>query len=639
MLTLVLLTQMRTGKQEAPRNSAITKIEMNRLFAIIISLVGLAVVSCSTEEIPAGVADGPVTVGFRVDGTATRTQINDDGRSTSWQKGDQIALWALNGDQGFTLANHTFKIYARQTGNAEAYFTSTLPQAMPEGRYTYYATYPPPTSVDGTQATFAIPAAQDGAVGGGADIMIAAPAEASQLGPLESDPDLSVTMRHKLHVLRFYIPEGMNTLGEPVERIVLTMPQQVSGNATADITDPNADMTLSEGGNTIELLLANPIDASTAKDYQYACAAIFPSTEYGSDDVMQVSLYSEHFAASVDGILLAGRTFAAGHVTPVPLRPKLMEFQNKIRFTLGTNNLGEDVQTITLTAPEGISWSEEGSNVLTIDATRIYDNGYFDLDFNTYVSSQMYEALANQPVTVHFESENAIVASDIIMPDTKAAGTSATVTLDVPYLLFENFDSAPDFSNRGDDGDSGKSHTADPITGLTLDGWTGNQVKVHSGRMRLKNRREYAASFFGLDSYGNYRGRANSPALGIKEGHTVKIQVQFTYGGATENSIFPPLISFGYTNNPAALDGLYEVYVAGQKTTSGGSTIDSQMMTSEDPGTNFGWTSELRSAQFNIEGCGSLTRLSWEANASGKKTDTYCNQWVYIDDIKVQIVK
>lgn len=630
---------MQTGKQKAHGNRAVAKREMNRLFATIISLVCLTAVSCSTEKIPTDVEQGPVTVAFRADNAVTRTQINGDGHSTSWQKGDRIALWARNGAQEFTLANQTFSIFYRESGNTQAYFTSTLPQAMPEGRYTYYAAYPLPESVEGTQATFAIPGVQDGRVGGGADIMVAVPAEASQLGPLEADPDLSLTMRHKLHVLRFYIPEGYNTLGEPVERIVVTMPQNISGKATTDITDAGAAMTLAEGSNTVELQLATPIDASTADGYQYACAAIFPSEQYGPDDVMHVALYSEHYAASVDNILLAGRTFAAGHVTPVPLRPVLMQFQNKIRFTLGTNNLGEDVQTITLTAPEGVNWSEEGSNVLTIDAARIYDSGYFDLDFNTYASVQLYEALANQRVTVQFESENAIVTSEIVMPDTKAAGTSAGVTLDVPYLIFENFDSAPYFSNRGDDGNSEKSEKAEAITGLTLEGWTGNQVIVTNGRMRLKNRREYAASFLGLDSYGNYRGRANTPALGIKEGHSVKVQVEFTYGGSTENSVFPPLISFGYTDNAAALDGFYEVYVGGSQTSSGGSAIDNQLMTSEDPGTNYGWSTELKSAQFSIEGCNSQTRLSWEVNASGKKTNTYCNQWLYIDDIKVKIVK
>ena len=269
---------------------------MHRLFVFAISL--------AISLLPHPDA-GPVTVGFRVGGEQTRTQINDDGRSTSWSKDDRIALWARNEASEFTLNAQPFDIYYRSVNNAGAYFTSTLPQAMAEGRYTYYAAYPLPESLDGTKATFTIPSIQDGRVGNGADIMVATPAEASQLGPLENNPDLSLTMQHMLHVLRFYIPEGDNVLGEPVERIVITMPQQVAGRATADITAPDGGMTLAEGGNTVELNLTEPLDASTAAEYAYACAAIFPSTQYGADDVMQVSLYSQNYAATVDDILLA----------------------------------------------------------------------------------------------------------------------------------------------------------------------------------------------------------------------------------------------------------------------------------------------------------------------------------------------
>ena len=72
---------------------------------------------------------------------------------------------------------------------------------------------------------------------------------------------------------------------------------------------------------------------------------------------------------------------------------------------------------------------------------------------------------------------------------------------------------------------------------------------------------------------------------------------------------------------------------------SGGSRIDTELMSAEDPGTNATWTSDMKNAQFDIENCNSQTRFSWEVNGSGKKTNTYCNQWLYIDNIRVQIVK
>lgn len=634
---------MQTGKQKAHGNRAVAKREMNRLFATIISLVCLTAASCSTEKIPTDVEQGPVTVAFRADNAVTRTQINGDGHSTSWQKGDRIALWARNGAQEFTLANQTFSIFYRESGNTQAYFTSTLPQAMPEGRYTYYAAYPLPESVVGTQATFTIPGVQDGRVGGGADIMVAVPAEASQLGPLEADPDLSLTMCHKLHVLRFYIPEGHNTLGEPVERIVVTMPQNISGKATTDITDAGAAMTLTEGSNTVELQLATPIDASTAEDYLYACAAIFPSEQYGPDDVMHVALYSEHYAASVDNILLAGRTFAAGHVTPVPLRPVLMQFQNKIRFTLGTNNLGEDVQTITLTAPEGVKWSEEGSNVLTIDAARIYDSGYFDLDFNTYASVQLYEALANQGVTVQFESENAIVTSEIVMPDTQTVGSSATVTLNIPYLYYEDFTSAEQSSNYNDDNSLGNSSSGDnTAVDLSIYGWPREWTGARCGLSATKAIRVCCRSEKALGWPGTYNGRIDSPTMSaLKAGKNIKVHISFSYSfnrNGSKSSSFQHYLAFGHHNTAGPINASSGV---GSWFTDPllGYTIDANLASDLTGELTGDFDNISMTADYTVEQCSSSTRFAWEAYIKTASPDGYYNNWVYIDNIKVQIVK
>ena len=206
-------------------------------------------------------------------------------------------------------------------------------------------------------------------------------------------------------------------------------------------------------------------------------------------------------------------------------------------------------------------------------------------------------------MTVQFESENAIVTSEIVMPDTKAAGTSAGVTLDVPYLIFENFDSAPYFSNRGDDGNSEKIRKRQkPQRALRsrLNPQPGDSDQRQG--MRLKNRREYAASFLSLDSYGNYRGRGQYPGTRNQGGSFGKGSGRVHVRRLDREQRLPPLISFGYTDNAAALDGFYEVYVGGSQTSSGGSAIDNQLMTSEDPGTNYGWSTELKSAQFSIEG-------------------------------------
>lgn len=630
---------MQTEKQAVRRNSTIKHMQMYRLFVFAISLALTLLASCTAKDTLPHPDAGPVTVGFRVGGEQTRTQINDDGRSTSWSKDDRIALWARNEASEFTLNAQPFDIYYRSVNNAGAYFTSTLPQAMAEGRYTYYAAYPLPESLDGTKATFTISAVQDGRVGSGTDIMIATPAEASQLGPLENGPDLSLTMQHMLHVLRFYIPEGDNVLGEPVERIVLTMPQQIAGRATADITAPDGGMTLAEGGNTVELNLTEPLDASTAAEYAYACAAIFPSTQYGADDVMQVSLYSKNYAATVDDILLAGRTFAAGHVTPVPLHPVLKEYQNKIRFTIAANNLGEEVKTITLTAPDGVKWSQTGNNVLTVDASRLNSGGYYDLNFDTTEAIALYEALANQPVAVQFESENAIVASNITMPDTKAVGTSAEVALTVPYLYYEDFSTTSQSSNYHDN--SGLSITdrgggdATELSGCGWpQGWTGSRCGLEAGKaVRVSCRAE---SFIVSAAYD---GRIDSPTMSaIKAGCNVKIRVQFDYSfnrESNKSSNLQHFLAFGYHNTEGAIR-------TDNQQSNPNYTIDANIASGLSGELNGSYDNINKSADYTVDGCTSTTRFVWESYITSfdqLSFNSYYNNWVYIDNIRVQIVK
>lgn len=598
---------------------------MYRLFVFAISLALTLLASCTAKDTLPHPDAGPVTVGFRVGGEQTRTQINDDGRSTSWSKDDRIALWARNEASEFTLNAQPFDIYYRSVNNAGAYFTSTLPQAMAEGRYTYYAAYPLPESLDGTKATFTIPAVQDGRVGSGADIMIATPAEASQLGPLENNPDLSLTMQHMLHVLRFYIPEGDNVLGEPVERIVLTMPQQIAGRATADITDPDGGMTLAEGGNTVELNLTEPLDASTAAEYAYACAAIFPSTQYGADDVMQVSLYSKNYAATVDDILLAGRTFATGHVTPVPLKPTQTHDRPKMRFRIAANNLGEDVQKITLTAPDDMTWNlsvlvpdgftyEKGDNDITIFASKnntIGADDYFELVLYDKVD---LNALEGKTITATYESQNAIVNEKVAIPADAATSDVVMINLNVPYLLQENFDNAADYAP--DWGNTGNP-TAVWLDDYGLNGWSGSRVTLHAGLCSQVSIRH--------ETIAQYPGRLDTPLLPLKEGAAVKVRVTFNAQRSNEYVY----LTCGMVEG----NGLLQGNDGANSTTTITPSLNESASASNIPATDY---------TFEVNGATANNRISWvvERNYSFTGNGWISRTWhTYIDNIRVQIVK
>ena len=616
---------MQTEKQAVRRNSTIKHMQMHRLFVFAISLAISLLVSCTAKDTLPYPDAGPVTVGFRVGGEQTRTQINDDGRSTSWSKDDRIALWARNEASEFTLSAQPFQIYYRGVNGSEAYFSSTLPQAMAEGRYTYYATYPQPESLDGTKATFTIPSIQDGRVGNGADIMVATPAEASQLGPLENNPDLSLTMQHMLHVLRFYIPEGDNVLGEPVERIVITMPQQVAGRATADITASDGGMTLAEGGNTVELNLTEPLDASTAAKYAYACASIFPSTQYGADDVMQVSLYSKNYAATVDDILLAGRTFAAGHVTPVPLKPTQTHDRPKMRFRIAANNLGEDVQKITLTAPDDMTWNlsvlvpdgftyEKGDNDITISASKnntIGADDYFELVLYDKVD---LNALEGKTITATYESQNAIVNEKVAIPADAATSDVVMINLNVPYLLQENFDNAADYAP--DWGNTGNP-TAVWLDDYGLNGWSGSRVTLHAGLCSQVSIRHEAIA--------QYPGRLDTPLLPLKEGAAVKVRVTFNAQRSNEYVY----LTCGMVEG----NGLLQGNDGANSTTTITPSLNESASASNIPATDY---------TFEVNGATANNRISWvvERNYSFTGNGWISRTWhTYIDNIRVQIVK
>ena len=190
----------------------------------------------------------PYAIGFWVGGGVsgdTRTAINEDGQSISWEQGDKVALWALQGSS-YTFQNQPFGLWFRTTDNSQAFFASTHVSSMPEGEYTYYACYPTPVSNNGTTATFTIPSIQDGKMSGGADIMVAqgdGPALEKLYNPEAGDylidDGLSLNMRHLIHALRFYVPQAQWGFpeNETVERIIFTMPSSaVAATGTKELS-------------------------------------------------------------------------------------------------------------------------------------------------------------------------------------------------------------------------------------------------------------------------------------------------------------------------------------------------------------------------------------------------------------------
>lgn len=646
-----------------------TDMQFKKYITLLAS--ALLLFACAKEEFdtPTSTPDGPVTVGFWVGrgdtrtetpnagfemdaplgAETTRTQINNDGISTSWSKDDKIALWATNNANPNFLSAKPFHIYYRDSFLGEnteatpynnyAMFTTTLESPMPEGEYTYYATYPTPKSTSDTSASFTLASSQDGLMGNGAAIMVAEPATYHQLqkvldvpGDQEIDDDhLSLVMKHKTHALRFYAKStkwGFND-GEKIERIIVIMPQNIAGDVTFNYTNATAQMATSNAVNKIELNLVNPIGASASESaIEHAVAAILPQNAFGSTDQMEIRVFTDKQAVQ-NFISLSGRgEMAAGHITPVAMDCSTPLSNYKIRFTIGTNNLGEDVNTITLTAPAGTLWSANGSSVLTIDAKNTINKvGYYDLAFDRFdgASVAAYNNLNDKTITATYDSDHATVSNSFTINTSDSTYTNVALT--VPYLFYEDFNGfAADDSHWYGRLDNNKKENS----ASWINGWSGNQWRTDGSNMGL---RSYVGSYGALAITDCYYGRLDSPALPLKQGKRVTLRLTFdvTMSTKAENGI--PECIYGYSTSTDAKVGGYTA------STALGST---HTKNSPEYSIGSGTDNGTYNSTFTISSTPSTVRLAWLTGITykGQTVETITAQWfnMYLDNIKVSIV-
>lgn len=628
----------------------------------LILTLSLLVLACGKESFNTPAASGPVTVGFVVGGADTRTTINDDGISTSWEKGDRIALWATSSDGSATLSEQEFSIYYRD--GSLAMFTATLPP-MAEGTYNYWATYPMPKTVNGTKATFNLPGTQDGSMSGGAAIMVAQPAQGPQLRKVTDipkyseiyDEHLSLKMKHATHALRFFAPSnkwGFND-GEKIERIKFTMPQGVAGDLTLDYTDPDAATTTANTSNTIVLNLTKPIGASaSASAMEHACAAILPTAAFAAGDAISMKIYSKTQIVE-QAISLAGRgAMQAGHITPVALDCSSPVEQPKIAFRIKTNNLGEQPYRITLTSKDtNTKWLITDDHIYeyyTGSATStIADGKGFDIHYD----EETLASISGQSVTVTYESESAIVTNAITMP-AMTAGNNYSVELTVPYLFFEDFSTTTTSTSYNDNNKTNVSNAGNTDAKNLTSGyswpsypWTdnSNNIGIWSGArcgldagnsVRICSRSENAVGFPGA-----YYGRLDSPNMGnLKPNATVKLRIQFNYSlnrAGSKTSSHKHYLAIGTHTTAGLINASSGV---GSWTSPGltGVTINANVASglSGDSGS---FTNINNSVDKSISGCTQSTRFVWEVYIDKKSSDGYYNNWAYIDNIKVSITK
>ena len=561
---------------------------------------------------------GRHTVGFCTGEASTRTMMNPDGLTASWEKGDRIAVWAKNSAGEYTLNNTLFSVYGAD--GARAFFTATIDASMPEDRYTYYAVYPAPESVSGTKATFTIPSVQDGRVGGGADIMIAAPV---LHGPLDEVKELSdytklgMSMEHILHQFRLYLPEGEDKLGgEPIVKMVLTFPKPVAGKLVADFTDPEAAAEFSGEEKSITLKLSEPLVNSTSSERKYAMAAFFPSSFEASESI-NIKIYTETKIANAYPVNLEGRTFAAGHSTPVRLRISDIQEYGRLRFTVSSNNLGENANAVRLTAPQGCTWGDGSTIYEYRPGHEITTGETFEIPFENL---DTFRTFSGKDVTVTFDTEHVDATQTVRVPDLTTLNF-AEISAGLPYLLYEDFSTVEAFSSYDTFGFS----SAGSCNAVSfLNGWTGARVGAEAGKsMRVAARRE---------SVANYDARVDSaPIIALKKESDIK--VSFSWGS---NNDFYKLVGgdcgqnvyLGYVTSDTA-------YKSGDKT--GIFEDENKFFTKEKTGT-YANTPNAETMVIHSAPAG-LVRITWRTSVEYSAGGNSTTCWLYLDNIKVQIAK
>ena len=563
-------------------------------------------------------ADGPVRVAFALSDEDTKTVLEPESGFFSWETDDRIAVWAYDASGNSVLESQPFTLLARGNSNRRAYFTSVLPSAMTEGDYSYYLAYPYPESVSGTTAVFTLPSVQDGKASGGTGICVSDRVAAGALQPFDETAPVDRTLsfnaglRHILHYLRFYVPEGCNILGEPIKSIEFTMPQPTAGEVHVNVLDRSAS--LSGGGNKIKLNLEELL-----AENEFAAAGIFPPQSiYAEGDYMNIRVFSENAYSDLEPISLAGRNFQAGHITSVPMRITSIGIYN-IYFSFVSNNLGEEVQKITVSLPspitsDGVSrrdfvFSHEDGSAISLGETfRI-----------STIEAAEFAALSSLSASVTYESENAIVSESLSFPALGQSDTSCSFSLNCPYLFFEDFSTLEAFSSN-DAYESGFSTGSK--SGLSFaNGWTAARAGGQAGTaIRLAARRETSA---------RYPARCDSPQLtGIKKGHNVSLKLSFDYSMNRQelgSSKVGQTVYVGWTTETGALS-------SGSKS----GTFPASFHINETTGS---YTNIDKTYELVLDDMDSSKRLSIRTNTESNAGLNNSTCWLYIDNIKVTITK
>lgn len=586
------------------------KISLSKLLLMAVAVVAVA---CSSEvdsdspNFKESIEKVSIAVPTAAD---SRTTIDPDGMTTRWATGDKLAVWAKNSAGDYVLSGTQFMMHHYSREFDYAFFDANIP-AMAEGEYTYYLSYPMPKSVNGTEVTYSVAQTQSGAYDGKYDIMLAeVPAVAEALS--SSATTLNTVMRHQMHAVKITIPEGRNLYDGRFYRLEITFPEGsgVVGDITFDVANPEAKPTYSNLSNVVAVESAEGFDAGSE-----IWVFVLPGSVDGD---VSYRVRGERRHSNVATYSLS-KEFVKGHITPINMAiPTIYPYYSAAIITVEQNNLGEEYNTVRVYDANGGLLGEYPRN----------DKGVYIVDYEGEFDCDQYD---NTSWRVEFDSEHAIVSSYVAMGD-MTDYTSHNYTTDVPYLFFEDFSTITDYSRDIVTGAQGTTTTAYDLSSYGLrSGWTGARTGGSAGTaLRVGGRVDEVV----LGTTRTY-GRLDSPALsGIKSGVKVAVKVSFNYsGGRDGSSKYSPWAKIGYHTTAGN--------IAGHKTTFNDSWSTNGVDTEVDITpieVTTSWSSITQEATFVFSDFTNAHRLAWVVTGTGRSNSiTNGNNWIYLDNIKVQI--
>lgn len=576
------------------------------------------------EEIPRPMPDvGEGEVEFAMPADATRTALEGDDRTTRWVIDDRIALWAQDNTSGEYVAEGVeFAINRFSPSYTKAYFRGKIAAQNEASEYTYYMCSPMPKSRVGTRVTYTLPAEQNGIYEGVRngetyttyDIMVAEPVVTGAL-TTGKEMELNTKFLHQMHALKITIPENRNLFEEngssKFYELEIAFPAgcAVAGDITFDVANPDATPTYSNTSNVIRVTSNAGFDAGSEIWVFVLPGSVNGDIAYHVRGVRRRSEIANNALS---------KQLERGHVTPIKMRiPEIYSQYTAIHFSVDQNYLGEDFNTFDV-------YDANNNHMGTFE--RNASNKY-SIDYEGEFDADQYD---NTNWRIVFDSEHAIVEALVNLGD-MTDYTEHYRSMNVPYLMYEDFATFPAVSNN-DNYTGGSNATKTGAVELKSgSGWHGARCGVQAGTSaRIASRRETSAS---------YAARIDAPQLtGIKSGATVNVRVTYDYGanqekGGLASSYNGFTVWQGYTTQTGGIAS------PGSGASPSGTYDDTNKFHIEADERDGSYTNlPHKDHSFTLSGVGNNVRVSWATVSDYNGGLNNNTQWLYIDNVRVQII-